>query len=88
MPASGKLFANDHDIGRTFIFDVNDPLHPKIVTSFTDMAGYMHPHSFVRMPNGNIIATFQHAHHGRDSGKLAPRVGSSKSTTTATWSGP
>src|SRR6202167_6681626 len=38
MPASGMLFANDHDAGRTFIFDVRDPLHLKIVTSFTDMA--------------------------------------------------
>jgi hypothetical protein len=39
MPASGMLFANDHDVGRTFIFDVRDPLHPKIAASFTDMAG-------------------------------------------------
>ena len=75
MPASGMLFANDHDVGRTFIFDVNDPLHPKVVTSFTDMAGYMHPHSFVRLPNGNVIATFQHAHHGRDTGKLGATGG-------------
>src|SRR5678815_6101777 len=29
MPESGMLFANDHDVGRTFIFDVRDPLHPK-----------------------------------------------------------
>ena len=29
MPASGMLFANDHDAGRTFIFDVRDPHHPK-----------------------------------------------------------
>src|ERR1700690_3337363 len=29
MPASGMLFANDHDVGRTFVFDVRDPLHPK-----------------------------------------------------------
>ena len=50
MPASGMLFANDHDAGRTFIFDVRDPLHPKTVTSFTDMAGYMHPHSYMRLP--------------------------------------
>ena len=63
MPASGMLFANDHDAGRTFIFDVRDPLHPKTVTSFTDMAGYMHPHSYLRLPNGNVLATFQHAHH-------------------------
>lgn len=64
MPASGMLFANDHEAGRTFIFDVRDPLHPKIVTSFTDMAGYMHPHSYLRLPNGHVLATFQHAHHG------------------------
>jgi hypothetical protein len=64
MPASGMLFANDHDAGRTFIFDVRDPLHPKIATSFTDMAGYMHPHSYLRLPNGHVLATFQHAHHG------------------------
>lgn len=70
MPASGMLFANDHDVGRTFIFDVNDPLEPKVRTSFSDMDGYMHPHSFVRMPNGNVIATFQHKHHGRDPGNL------------------
>ena len=75
MPASGMLFANDHDVGRTFIFDVNDPLHPKIVTSFTDMAGYMHPHSFVRLPNGNIIATFQHAQGLRDAGRLGATGG-------------
>jgi len=75
MPASGMLFANDHDVGRTFIFDVNDPLRPKTVTSFTDLAGYMHPHSFVRLPNGNVIATFQHAHHGRDTGKLGATGG-------------
>jgi hypothetical protein len=68
MPASGMLFANDHYAGRTFIFDVRDPLHPKTVTSFTDMAGYMHPHSFVRLPNGHVLATFQHAHHSDNAG--------------------
>jgi hypothetical protein len=62
MPASGMLFANDHFAGRTFIFDVRDPLHPKVATSFTDMDGYMHPHSYVRLPNGHVLATFQHTH--------------------------
>jgi hypothetical protein len=70
MPASGMLFANDHEAGRTFIFDVRDPLHPKIVTSFTDMAGYMHPHSYLRLPNGHVLATFQHAHHGESQGQM------------------
>jgi hypothetical protein len=62
MPASGMLFANDHDAGRTFILDVRDPLHSKIASSFTDMSGYMHPHSYLRLPNGHVLATFQHSH--------------------------
>lgn len=62
MPASGMLFANDHYAGRTFIFDVRDPLHPKIAASFTDLAGYMHPHSYLRLPNGHVLAAFQHSH--------------------------
>lgn len=75
MPASGMLFANDHVAGRTFIFDLRDPLRPKIVTSFTDMAGYMHPHSYVRLPDGNALATFQHQHHGSDAGHMADTGG-------------
>ena len=75
MPASGMLFANDHDAGRTFIFDVRDPLHPTVETSFTDMAGYMHPHSFVRLPNGHVLATFQHAHHGDPEGHMGTSGG-------------
>ena len=30
MPESGMLFANDHDANRTFIFNLKDPLHPKV----------------------------------------------------------
>jgi hypothetical protein len=60
MPASGMLFANDHDAGRTFILDLRDPLHPRLATSFSDMAGYMHPHSYVRLPNGHVLATRCH----------------------------
>ena len=63
MPVSGMLFANDHYAGSTFIFDVRDGLHPKVATSFTDMDGYMHPHSYLRLPNGHVLATFQHMHH-------------------------
>ena len=77
MPASGMLFANDHLAGRTFIFDVRDALHPKIVTSFTDMGGYSHPHSYVRLPNGHVLATFQHAHHDHHDGESIPGMGRS-----------
>ena len=63
MPESGLLFANDHLAGRTFIFDLNDPLRPKVATSFTDMGGFSHPHSYLRLPNGHVLVTFQHMHH-------------------------
>ena len=76
MPASGmSLFANDHKAGRTFIFDVRDPLHPKIVTSFTDMDGYMHPHSYLRLPNGHVLAAFQHRHPGSNEDQLGQSGG-------------
>lgn len=64
MPAGGILFANDHDAGRTFLFDLRDPLHPHIAGSFADVNGYMHPHSYLRLPDQNILATFQHGHDG------------------------
>ena len=60
MPASGMLFANDFDSGRTFIFDLRDPLHPKVAAEFADLDGFAFPHSFVRLPNGHVLATFQY----------------------------
>jgi hypothetical protein len=59
MPASGMLFANDHNANHSFIFDLRDPLHPKVATSFRDMGGFAMPHSFLRLPNGNVLASFQ-----------------------------
>ena len=34
MPASAMLFANDHGANRTFIFDLRDPLKPRVAASF------------------------------------------------------
>ena len=59
MPASGMLFANDHNANRSFIFDLRDPFHPKVATTFRDLAGYAMPHSFLRLPNGHVLASFQ-----------------------------
>ena len=63
MPEGGLLFANDHLAGRTFVFDLRDPLSPKVAVSITDMAGYVHPHSFLRLSNGHVLASFQHILH-------------------------
>lgn len=60
MPQSGMLFANDFDAGRTFIFNLKDPAHPKVATEFSERAGYAFPHSFVRLPNGHVLASFQY----------------------------
>lgn len=64
MPASGMLFANDHKANRTIIIDLRDPLHPRQAGAFTSLGGYSMPHSFVRLPNGNVLATFQYPDHG------------------------
>ena len=69
MPADGRLFANGFGTGRSFIFDLNDAEHPRLAGQFEDVAGMMHPHSFVRLPNGNVLATFQMQH---DSLGMAP----------------
>jgi len=65
MPEDGLLLANAFESGRTILFDLNQPTHPSIVTSFGDLDGYMHPHTYVRLVNGHVLATFQyHGGHG------------------------
>jgi hypothetical protein len=61
MPADGHLLANGFHAGRTWLFDLEQPLHPRILTSFGDIAGYSYPHTYVRLPNGRVLATFQYA---------------------------
>jgi hypothetical protein len=57
--ASASLFANGWAAGRTFIFDLRNPRKPKVAGQFTQAADYAFPHSFARLPNGNVLATFQ-----------------------------
>lgn len=66
MPADGQLFANGFESGQTFVFDLREPEQPRIAAQFGDVEGYSHPHSFVRLPGGNVLATFQmrHGHEG------------------------
>lgn len=64
MPASGMLFANDHDPNQSVIFDLRDPLMPKVAARFQSMGGYSMPHSFLRLPNGNVLASFQFTDNG------------------------
>jgi hypothetical protein len=64
MPAGGFLAANAFGSGRTFLFDLRRPLQPSVVGSFGEAGEYMHPHSFARLPNGNLLATYQMRGHG------------------------
>jgi len=60
MPRGGFLLANAFGSGRTTLFDLRDPLKPKVVISYGDFNGYMHPHTYIRLANGDILATFQY----------------------------
>ena len=62
MPADRQLFANGFDAGQTFVFDLTDAVHPRLAGQFGDVEGYSHPHSFLRLPGGNVLATFQMRH--------------------------
>lgn len=59
MSADGVLFMNGFSAGRTFIADLRDPMRPTIQGQFMDIDEYSYPHSFERLPNGNVLATFQ-----------------------------
>ncbi|MCY7280698.1 MAG: selenium-binding family protein [Sphingomonas bacterium] len=67
MPKGGRLFANGFGAGRTWIFDLRNPTKPTVAGDFGDTATLMHAHSFERLPNGNVLATYQMGDHRNDS---------------------
>ena len=64
LAADAQLFANGFASGQSFIFDLRDAASPRIAGQFGDVSGYAHPHSFLRLPNGNVLGTFQMQHVG------------------------
>ncbi len=64
-----QLFANGFRSGQSFIFDLSTPSAPRLARQFGDAGALMHPHSFWRLPNGHLLATFQMQH---DSLGMAP----------------
>ena len=60
LAPDGHLLANDFHLGRTWLIDLTRPTRPAIVTSFGDLAGFTHPHSFIRLRNGHVLATYQY----------------------------
>jgi hypothetical protein len=61
IAANGHLLANGFSSGTTWLFDLSDPLKPRIDTTFGDLGGFSHPHSYIRMANGHVLTTFQYA---------------------------
>jgi hypothetical protein len=57
---NGHLLANDFGAGITWLFDLHDALHPRVLTSFGNVAGFGFPHTFIRLSNGRILSTFQY----------------------------
>lgn len=57
--STSQLFANSFTTGRTFVFDLGDPVHPRLFSDFGDAGPYTHPHSFARTPSGTVLATYQ-----------------------------
>jgi hypothetical protein len=39
---------------------ISQPRQPRLLTAFGDVAGFSHPHTFIRLANGNVLATFQY----------------------------
>ncbi|MGQ0649025.1 MAG: hypothetical protein ACT4P7_15830 [Gemmatimonadaceae bacterium] len=65
MNADGQLFANGFGSGQSFIFDLSTPSAPRLAKQFGKVGALMHPHSFWRLPNGNVLATFQMQHDAK-----------------------
>ena len=64
MPDGGTFFANAFAAGTTFAFDVSLPSAPHVSSSFQGRGPYTFPHSFERLPNGNVLVTFQNRGDG------------------------
>ena len=57
--STSQLFANSFDTGHSFVFELDDPLHPRLFSDFGDAGPFTHPHSFARTPSGTVLATYQ-----------------------------
>lgn len=77
MPADGFLLANDFGTGMTYVLDLRDPLRPAVADSFAAAGPLRSPHSFERLPDGNVLATFQNEGTGNTApggvAELGPR---------------
>jgi hypothetical protein len=69
LPAKGPVFANDFSADRSFLIDFSDPKHPKALGRVDRLPTGHTLHSFARLPNGHVIATYQ---FGNDTAQKRP----------------
>jgi len=60
VPAGGVLLAKGYNAGRTFLFDLSAPDKPNLVGELAPVPEYEFPHSFLRLDDGELIATMQY----------------------------
>lgn len=60
MPAGGILLANGFHANTTFQIDLRDPLRPRLASRLPIPAPFSHAHSFERLPDGGVLATYQY----------------------------
>lgn len=60
-PPDNVLYANDWLGNLTYVFDLRDPPHPRLLRKFGSVGALSYPHSFVYLPGGNTLATFQYS---------------------------
>jgi hypothetical protein len=66
MPEGDTLFVNSFKGGASFVIDLSDPLRPRVVSSFREIGEYSYPHTFERLPGGNVLVTFQTKGEGNE----------------------
>jgi hypothetical protein len=66
MPLGDTLFVNSFTAGESFLIDLSDPHEPRLAGSFREMGDFTYPHTFERLPGGNVLVTFQTKGEGNE----------------------
>jgi len=59
LPAGHPLFTSDYMTGQIFLFDVSQPLAPRVAARIDSVPGFRQPHSFARLRNGDVLTAMQ-----------------------------
>ncbi len=66
MPENDTLFVNSFRAGASFLIDLSNPLDPTVAGAFREMGAYTFPHTFERLPGGNVLVAFQTTGEGNE----------------------